>query len=138
MNVDPKTYIAKNEGEVEQLIALDAVQYGCVLMRNNSGAFEDKEGRLVRFGLDNTSAKRNEKIKSSDRIGFTRVTITEEMVGQTVAIFTAIEIKKPGWIRNLKDARENAQEAFTNWVKACGGFAGFAQSIHDFRRIIGR
>ena len=44
-------------------------------------------------------------MKGGDRIGFTEVKITPEMVGQTVAVFTNIEEKtdndrlKPGQIR---------------------------------------
>lgn len=129
-----------NEAELEQLIAMDAVQFGCFLMRNNAGAFKDETGRLVRYGLDNTSEKRNREIKSSDRIGFTRVTITPEMVGKTLAVFTAVEVKHPGWmsVNGTLNYREKAQQAFIKWIVAAGGFAGFADSIDTFRRIIGR
>lgn len=139
----------KNESEVEQLIKIDGVQFGCFLMRNNSGALKDLTGRPVRYGLGNDSKARNEKIKSSDEIGFTRVLITPEMVGKTIAVVTAIEIKAPGWKPKIKidgesfevsykDPRERAQYAFIKWIKANGGFAGFASSIEEFRKIIGR
>lgn len=126
------------ESELQQQIQLEGVKHGCQTMRNNSGAFKTPEGRWVRFGLGNISKKHGDKIKSSDLIGFTRVTITPEMVGKTVAVFTAVEVKEPGWICNLADARTKAQDAFLNWVLKAGGLAGFARSIDDFKRIIGR
>lgn len=126
-----------DEATVQQQIQIQGVQYGSQLMRNNSGAFQTQEGRWIYFGLGNISKKHGDKIKSSDLIGFTRVTITSEMVGKTLAVLTAVEVKKPGWKRSLKDKRENAQEAFISWIKAAGGFAGFASSIEEFRKIIG-
>lgn len=130
---------ASNESELEQLIAVDGVQFNCRLFRNNQGAFKDETGRLIRYGLDNTSGKRNKEIKSSDRIGFTTVTITEEMVGQTVAIFTTIEVKHPDWNPNKKlDEHEWAQKNWIDFILNAGGFGGFANSIASFRRIIGR
>ena len=125
------------ESEVQEKIQIEGVQYGCQVMRNNSGAFQDATGRSVRFGLGNISKKRSDKIKSSDLIGFTKVTITPEMVGKTVAIFTAVEVKKPGWKLNFKDIKERAQLAFIDWVFMNGGRSGFATSIEEFKKIIG-
>lgn len=106
-------------------------------MRNNSGALKDAQGRWVFYGLGNISKKHGDQIKSSDLIGFTKVKITAEMVGQTLAVLTAIEVKRPGWVRKVNDKRENAQEAFVQWVRRNGGFAGFASSIEEFRKILG-
>lgn len=130
--------MSESENEIQQRIQIEAVKYGCQIMRNNSGSLQDATGRWIRFGLGNISKKHGDKIKSSDLIGFTRVTITSEMVGKTLAVITTVEVKEPGWKRNLKDKRENAQEAFIVWIKAAGGFAGFANSIEEFKRIIGR
>jgi L-rhamnose isomerase len=125
-----------NESEVQEEIQKGAVYYGTQFMRNNSGAFQDATGRSIRFGLGNISKKHSENIKSSDLIGFTCVLITPEMVGKTIAVFTAGEIKKEGWKRNLKDTRENAQAAFINWIRSKGGIANFLTSITDFHRTI--
>lgn len=124
------------ESEVEQLVKTDAVNYGCVLLRNNSGALTDKTGRTVRYGLGAVSKKHDERIKSSDEIGFTRVVITPQMVGKTVAIFTAVEVKGPGWAPKNFNAREEAQNAFLTWVGNNGAFAFFTNSVDDFRRKI--
>lgn len=126
-----------SEADIQQSIQIEGPFHGVQLLRNNSGAFTDASGRHVRFGLGNVSKKHSDKIKSSDLIGFRRIVITPEMVGKTLAVIAAIEVKEPGWQRNLKDARENAQDAFMCWIRAAGGFAGFASSIAEFRKIIG-
>lgn len=128
----------QSESEIQQLIQIDAVQWGSQLMRNNSGALKDQTGRIVRFGLANTSQKQNDRIKSSDLIGFTVVTITPEMVGQTIAVFTAVEVKEPNWKPSPTDKREKAQKTFIQWILANGGLAGFAWDLPSFRRILGR
>lgn len=127
-----------NESELQQQIQIDAVQFNIQLMRNNSGAFIDSTGRMVRFGLANVSKKHSDQIKSSDLIGFTTVTITQDMIGKQLAVFTAIEVKAPDWKPSPTDKRERAQLVFIEWIRARGGFAGFANSIESFRKIIGR
>lgn len=115
-----------SESEIQQNVQIQAMNWGCHLMRNNSGALKDQSGRVVRFGLGNISKKHNDKIKSSDLIGLTVVTITPEMVGRKVAVFTAVECKEESWKPSPTDKREAAQRAFIDWVKANGGIAGFA------------
>lgn len=125
-----------SESDIQQFIQMDGVQFGCQMMRNNSGALIDKDGRPVRYGLGNVSKKHNDQIKSSDLIGWTSVVITESMVGKTVAIFTAIEVKDEDWKPSLNNPRERAQQAFCEWVKRAGGYAGIVNSIESFRKII--
>ena len=94
-----------------------------VLFRNNVVAYKDKTGRFIRFGL----------IKgSSDLIGWTRVKITSDMVGQTVAVFTAIECKTE------KGVAKPAQIYFVERVKIDGGYAGIIRSLEDALKMIGR
>ncbi len=118
------------ESEIQQLIQIEARKLNCHLMRNNSGAFKDSTGRMVLFGLGHTSSVNNQHIKSSDLIGWTVV--------DGRAVFTAVEVKRPGWTFSDKDKRAVAQKAFIDWVKKHGGLAGFATSVEDFRKIIGR
>lgn len=130
------------EGEIQQLIQLEARAHNVQLMRNNSGALEDKTGRLVRYGLGNVSKTHSDKIKSSDLIGFRTITVTPDMVGKKIAVFTAVEVKKPDWklkfTSNLEnDKRVKAQMAFIDWVYSNGGYSGFANSIESFKKIIG-
>ena len=90
------------------------------LWRNNTGALKDAQGRLVRYGLCPGS---------SDLIGLRQVTITPDMVGQTIAVFTAIEVKDRG-------RATPEQQAFIAMVQAAGGLAGIARSVDDARTIL--
>lgn len=117
---------------------LYAAQQGVDLWRNNCGAFQDETGRWIRYGLCNDSKKLSEKVKSSDLIGITPTLITPEMVGYMLGVFTAIETKPTDWHMTPADKRAEAQAAFHDIVHKNGGFAGFAQSKEDFKRIIRR
>lgn len=93
----------------------------CKLFRNNVGLFKTKDGRTVKTGLCNGS---------SDVIGITSVTITPDMVGKKIGVFTAIEVKKP----NKKMTK--IQQDFVNVIKSLGGFAGMANSVETAKEII--
>lgn len=67
---------------------------------------------------------------SSDLIGWTRVEITPEMVGQKIAVFTAIEIKTPG------SQPTTEQVNFIVTVQDAGGIAGVARSEADAINIV--
>jgi hypothetical protein len=125
-----------SESDLQQFIQMEAVKYRSNLMRNNSGALKDKDGRWIFYGLGNVSKKHGDKIKSSDLIGVTMRTMGPEDIGKTYALFTAIEVKEPGWTYK-GTPREVAQKAFIDWVQSFGGLAGFAQSIDDMKRILG-
>ena len=117
-------------------IRLDAAYLGVDLWRNNSGSFQDSTGRWIRYGLCNDSKTLNKMVASSDYIGITPVTITPDMVGQVIGVFTAIETKPTGWHLIPSDDRGLAQQKFHDIVKKAGGFAGFATCVKDFRNII--
>jgi hypothetical protein len=110
-----------SEQRIQQEIRL-AVSHGSTrLFRNNTGTLKDQNGRPVQFGLCKGSA---------DLIGWKRVTITPEMVGQQVAVFTSIEVKTPtGRIRP-------EQQQWLDAVQAAGGIAGVARSVEDAQRIM--
>lgn len=120
------------ESEIQERIQIEGPHLGTILLRNNSGAFKDQTGRLVRFGLGNTHKK---SLKSSDLIGLTTLTITQEMVGKKVGVFTAIEVKEPLWEFKGTE-REISQEKFINWVRLRGGIANFCKSVDDFTQTI--
>lgn len=92
------------------------------LFRNQVGSLPDpRTGRLVTFGLAKGSA---------DLIGWRTITITPDMVGRQVAVFTSIEVKTPtGRIRP-------EQQAWLSTVQQSGGIAGIARSIADATQII--
>tara|TARA_B100001778_G_scaffold313809_1_gene298546 strand:+ start:700 stop:1044 length:345 start_codon:yes stop_codon:yes gene_type:complete len=109
-----------NEAYVQNKIRL-AVGSGDVrLFRNNTGALMDQNGRLVKFGLCKGS---------SDLIGFRSITITQDMVGSKVAIFSAIEVKDKG--KTTVD-----QKNFLNIINNSGGYAGVARNINDAKQIL--
>ena len=112
--------VLSNEAYVQNKIRL-AVGSGDVrLFRNNTGALLDMQGRLVKFGLCKGS---------TDIIGFRSITITPDMVGQKIAVFTAIEVKDKG-----KATVE--QKNFINIINNAGGYAGVAKNVNDAKKIL--
>lgn len=110
-----------SEQTIQQQIRLACSRGPTRLWRNNVGRLLDQQGRPVTFGLCPGSA---------DLIGFHSIEITPEMVGQTVAVFTAVEVKAP-------TGRATPQQAaWLEHVSAAGGRAGIARSVDDARCII--
>ena len=118
----------KSESIIQQEILLEAAKYGIKLMRNNSGALMDSNGRMVRYGLDNISKTHNAKFKSSDLIG----------IIPPSGRFIAIECKREGWKFNQNDTREQAQAAFIHYIVSHGGVAGFCSSVIDFLNLLNK
>ena len=125
-----------NESVSQQQIQLAMARMGALMYRNNVGAYQDEAGRWVRYGLANSSAQMNAQIKSSDLIGGVPITIQPHHVGQTFAILTAIECKRPGWHLTPGDKRGQAQKRFIDLVVGIGGFAGFATGPDDLAGIL--
>lgn len=126
-----------SESAVASSVRLSAAQENVTLMRNNVGVAVSHDNRPVRYGLCNESKKQNQVLKSSDLIGITPVTITPEMVNRVLGVFTAVETKHSDWIYKGSE-REVAQLNFINLVLQNGGFAGFANNVETFKRIIGK
>ena len=111
-----------SEQQTQQQIRL-AVSRGPVrLWRNNTGMLRDQHGRPVTFGLCPGSA---------DLIGYTTIEVTPDMVGQRLAVFTAVEVKSP----TGKPTAEQA--AFLDHIRQAGGRAGIARSVDEAMRIVG-
>jgi len=72
---------------------------------------------------------------SSDLIGWTSVTVTPDMVGQRLAVFTAVEVKRPGARTSKK--RKEQQRDFIDAVNRAGGRAGVARSSREALAIAG-
>lgn len=66
----------------------------------------------------------------SDLFGATPIKITDDMVGQTLAVFTAIEVKSATGRVSMR------QERFLDAVARVGGFGGVARSVDDALRIL--
>lgn len=107
------------------------------LFRNNRGVgwqgpLIDKSGRTVtispaqpvEYGLTDGA---------SDLIGLTQVTITPEMVGRTLAVFTAAEVKRP----NNSKVPEH-QQHFVDFVNGFGGIAGVVRTDAELVALLSR
>lgn len=123
------------ESAIQSAILLAASRAGGTIFRQNVGmgwtgkATRDsktgdvliRQGRPLHAGL----------IKgSSDLIGWMPVTITPDMVGATIAVFTAIEVKQPGG-RSTPE-----QRTFIRNLQSAGGRAGVARSVDEALAIL--
>ena len=92
------------------------------LFRNQVGQLPDpKTGRPVQFGLAKGSA---------DLIGWRTVTVTPDMVGRRLAVFTSIEVK------TATGRLTPAQHAWLGAVRSAGGIAGVARTVSDAHHIV--
>lgn len=112
------------EKDVERTLILHASKCGSTVFKNNVGMYTDQRGNVIRYGLCKGS---------SDLIGWTPITITEDMVGKKIAVFTAIEVKLN---KNGKYKATDLQKAFISAVNNAGGFAGVADCNKDLEDII--
>lgn len=128
----PRNEKGISEAAIQQRIRLDASRYGVRLWRNNNGATLDENGRMIRFGLANDSAKINGQMKSSDLIGVTPILVLPEHVGRTFGLFTSIEVKRPGW-RYTGTKREKSQFNWITLISSMGGIAKFANTEDGWR-----
>jgi hypothetical protein len=87
------------------------------MFRNNVGMING-----VQFGLC---------VGSSDLIGFQSITVTPEMVGQKVAIFTAIEVKTE------KGKVSPEQSKFIDMVRSFGGIGAVVRNVDDAVSVLG-
>jgi len=63
----------------------------------------------------------------SDLVGWKSITITPEMVGKKVAVFTALEVKVPGKRMNVSEQ----QKFFLEAVNEAGGISGVVTSTEQ-------
>lgn len=104
---------ALHEANILKNSLVKASKIGWRLFRNNVG-FD--ELRKVHYGLCKGS---------SDLIGWRPIVITQEMVGQIIAQFVAVECK------NEKGRLSQEQKAFLDIVKKHGGHAIVSRSSDD-------
>ncbi len=112
-----------NEGDRMRAIAVAIGQNKTRVFRNNVGTARayNEPKRIIKFGLCNGS---------SDLIGYHQLEITPDMVGKTVAVFTAIEVKSPGG-RVSKD-----QKNFIEHLRSAGGIAGVCSNPTEAKELI--
>ena len=66
----------------------------------------------------------------SDLIGYRKVTVTPEMVGQEIAQFAAVEVKTP------KGRVRPEQQQFIEHIRSAGGIAGIARSVAEAQELL--
>ena len=123
------------ETKLQNLQMLALSKAGCLVWRvETAGAWVGKvihkdnqtvtlaNARMIQAGLCRGG---------SDIIGIRPTVITQEMVGQTVGVFLADEVKTPTG-RPTKE-----QLRFIEAVNKAGGIAGVARSVSDALELIG-
>jgi hypothetical protein len=131
-----------NESNITKLIELSVSKTGTKIFRNNVGlgwigesyrinrkkTVELNEGDVV---VRNARPLHAGLIKgSSDLIGWKPTVITPEMVGKTLAVFTAIEVKT----QTGRASKE--QLVFIERVKSDGGIAGIARNPSEAVNLV--
>jgi hypothetical protein len=95
-----------------------------IFLRYNVGTFLTMDGRPVKIGEPGVS----------DLIGITPHVITQEDVGKTVGVFTALETKQ------VKDsttkARKESQGNFLRLVNGLGGLGAIVRSVEDAESVV--
>jgi len=100
----------RSEANIQSDILIALSKAGAIVWRNNTGALQDKTGRLVRYGLCKGSA---------DIIGIC-----------PDGRFLAVEVK------NSTGRATSDQVRFIEAVRSKGGRAGVARSVEDALRIL--
>ena len=94
------------------------------LYRNNRGQVILPSGGRLTYGVGPNGA--------ADLLGWREVRITADMVGEKIAQFTALEVKRPG----AKPDPE--QRAFLDAVYAAGGCSGWADTVEAALAVVER
>lgn len=111
-----------SETLIVKKILLALSSSGTMAFRNNTGAYKSAAGHFIKYGVGGAGG--------SDILGLTPITITQEMIGKRVAVFTAIEAK-------TKTGKATEQQKnFISAIKKQGGIAGVARSEDDALEII--
>lgn len=102
--------MANAETNLQAAIMMALSEDGHTPFRNNTGAYFDKTGRMVRYGVGGNGGP-------------------DLWVVCRDGIACGIEVKTP------KGRVGPEQEAFIEWLKSRGGRAGVARSVEDALRI---
>ena len=109
------------ESDIQKLIMIAISENGGIVFRNNCGVLLNPAGIPIRFGIGNPGG--------SDLIGIKPTIITADMIGQTIGVFMAIEVKTATG-RVTKE-----QQTFIDAVCRAGGRAGIARSVNEALEI---
>ncbi len=115
----------KSEKQFDSEFALAYNKGGSRLFRNIVATLwtnKSVHGHQIKVGVGGKGG--------SDRIGFQQIKITPEMVGKTVAIFAAAELKTDIGVVSPE------QQHFVKFILDMGGIAGVARSLDDWQKIL--
>lgn len=129
-----------SETDIMRRLQRRASELGARLFRQNTGmawvGSKTQRGlATVRLGQNDVVIRNARPFHAgfkgmSDLGGWVPVTITPDMVGETVAVYTQAEIKKPG-------GRPTAEQvAWIEAVNRAGGRAGVARNDDDLAAIL--
>ena len=109
------------EGSIQRMIQLTCSECGARVFRNQAGKFQIKRCDCpVEYTVTTGLVK-----GASDLIGWMPTVVTEDMVGQTVAVFVALEVK-------TERGRLRPEQAdFLRRVQGDGGIAAVVRSDAD-------
>lgn len=117
------------ESDIQKAVMLAASEAGFTTWRVNTGSGWAGEARRLADGsilIENPRPLRAGLCKGgSDLIGFQRVVITPEMIGQTLARFAGIEVKTP------RGRLSGAQARFLRFLCEAGGLGIVARRPED-------
>jgi len=124
-----------SESDIQAAIRLDfGLRPDLRLFRNNQGLAWT--GCIVNRGANTITLGNPRQVRfvlaegASDLIGIKAATVTPEMLGQTVGVFCAVEVKQ------RKKYAESHQEKFLDMVQRLGGLCGVARSTDDVEAIL--
>ena len=103
------------ETKIQNRIMLAMSQKGYLIWRNQVGLFKTLDGRTVNIGIKG----------SSDLMAIKPTVITPEMVGQTLAVFVAVEVK------TATGRQSEPQKKWQNAVEKLGVKYILARSEND-------
>lgn len=124
-------YVApKKRGKQPESASNDAVKQWAnyrngILYRNRRGMVDMPWGKMP-FGLGPNGY--------GDNVGYLTITVTPEMVGRKIAVFSMIECKRADKALSTPDTNDH-QEKMIQEVRSAGGFAGFARQAEDAERL---
>jgi hypothetical protein len=128
------------DNQLKTLATVEALKHECNLMVNVRGKFyagrqlKNTPGWLIsaikkvvseRFAilLSPTRVETGLMAGASDNIGITTITVTQDMVGKPIGVFTAIENK------SIRDRWQKGQQEFLQMVADAGGIAAEHREI---------
>jgi len=134
-----------NEQSLLKKFLLEFSRQGSRLFRCNTGMaytsslkpIRTSQPRMVKLEPGDVLLKKARPFQTGwpkgtpDLLGFTSVTIQQDMVGKTVAVFTGVEVKSSKRIRITKE-----QHAFVRMINDKGGIATIAYGLDDYLKAV--